>query len=85
MWNIEQRLRSFENRLLRIIYCPVFDNVINTWKRRKNAEIWEITKLPYITIISLYYVKSQRNRWFGHTTRIEEINEARVPIEYVPT
>jgi hypothetical protein len=41
---IEQKLKSFENRVvLRTICRPVFDTEINRWRRRKNKEIWEIT------------------------------------------
>jgi hypothetical protein len=40
---IEQKLRSFENRVLRTICGPFFDSEINRWRRRKNKEIREIT------------------------------------------
>lgn len=43
---IEQKLRTFENRVLRVICGPVFDTTTN---RRKNAETKEVTKVPYIT------------------------------------
>jgi len=46
---IERKLRSFENRVLRTICGPVFDTEINRWRRRKNKEIREITKVPPIT------------------------------------
>jgi hypothetical protein len=78
---IEQKLRSFENKVLRTICGPVFDTAINRWRRRKNAEIREITKVPYITS----YVKGQRIQWFGHTMRRDETNEVRASIEYKPT
>jgi len=69
---IEQKLRSFENRLIRKKYGPVFDTKINRWRRSRNKEIREITKVPFITS----YVKGQRFLWFGYTMRQEEINEA---------
>jgi len=77
----ERKLRSFENRVLRTICGPVFDTEINRWRRRKNKEIREITKVPLITS----YVKGQRIQWFGHIMRREETNEVRAAIEYKPT
>jgi len=67
---IERKLRSFENRVLRTICVPVFDTEIFMWRRRKNKEIREITKVPPITS----YLKEQRIQWFGHTMRREETN-----------
>jgi len=75
---IEQKLRSFKNKVLRTICGPVFDTVINRWRRRRNAEVREITKVSYITS----YVKGQRVQWFGHTMRREETNEIKASIEY---
>jgi len=57
---IEQKLRSFENRVLRTIYCgPFFDTEINRWRRRRNKEIREIIKVPLITS----YIKGQIIQW----------------------
>ena len=78
---IEQKLRSFENRVLRIICGPFFDTEINRWRRRKNQELREITKVPPVTS----YIKGQRIQWFGHAMRREETNEVRAAIEYKPT
>lgn len=44
----KRKIRSFENKI-RKMYSPVLDNTINGWRRRKNAEIREITKIIYIT------------------------------------
>lgn len=39
---IEQKVRSFENKILRIIFGPtMFENAINRWRRRKHAKIME--------------------------------------------
>jgi len=46
----------------------LFDTEINRWRRRKNKEIREITKVPPITS----YIKGQRIQWFGHAMRREE-------------
>lgn len=39
----------------------------------KYDEIWEITKVSFITS----YVKGQRIQWLGHAMRREETNEER--------
>lgn len=78
---IERKLTSFENRVLGTICGPVFNTEINRRRRRRNKEIREITKVPFITS----YVKGQRIQWFGHTIKREETNEARAAIEYKPT
>ncbi|XP_025193622.1 uncharacterized protein LOC112593445 [Melanaphis sacchari] len=77
---IEQKFRSFENRVLRTIYGPFFDTEINRWRRIKNKEIREIPKVPFITS----YIKGQRIQWYGHATRQEETNETREAIENKP-
>jgi len=78
---IEQKLRSFENRVLSTICGPIFDTEVNRWRRRKNKELREITKVTPITS----YIKGQRLQWFGHAMRREETNEVRAAIEYKPT
>lgn len=55
MWpmtvHYERKLASFENKVLRTICEPVFDNAINK-RKRKNAELKEIIKVLYdITIV----------------------------------
>lgn len=47
---IIQKLRSFGNKVLITICGPVvFDTAINLWlRRRRNKEIREITKVPYM-------------------------------------
>jgi len=58
---IERKLRSFKNRVLITICEPVFDTEIPKygWRRKRNNEIREITKVPLITC----YVKGQRIQW----------------------
>jgi len=67
---IEQKLRAFENRVLRTICGPVFNTEINRWSRRRNAKIRKITKVPCITS----YVKGQRIQWFGQKIKRKETN-----------
>jgi len=57
----------------------VFDRTTVGWQRRKNVEIKDITKVPYITS----HVNGQRIQWLGHTMiRKETYNGDRVAIEY---
>lgn len=53
---MENKLRSFENKILRKIYGEVHDNELGYWRRRTNAEFREITQILKITD----YVKGQR-------------------------
>lgn len=71
----------------------MFDTAIHRWRKKRNVEVWEITKVPFITsFLGIWvryklhrYVKNQRIQWFGHTMRREEVNEVRASIEYKPT
>jgi hypothetical protein len=40
---------SFENKILRFIYGPVYDNDLGCWHRRKNKETRELTRITRIT------------------------------------
>jgi hypothetical protein len=59
VWTItaqmEKRLLSFENKVLRRICSAIYDNELRCCCRRTNAEIREITKSPKIT----NYIKAQ--------------------------
>jgi len=37
--NTERRLRTLENKILRIICDPVYDNRTNAWRRKFNQEL----------------------------------------------
>ena len=69
---LEKKLLVFENAILRRIAGPVYDAENNTWRRRHNEELREITQVPLITNV----IKTQRLRWAGHTNRM---NEERYP------
>jgi len=51
---MEQKLMSFENKILRFICGPVFDNNLGCWRRRINKEIRDLTGVPRI----INFVKS---------------------------
>lgn len=41
---VEQQFKTFENKVLRTIKGPVYDDVTNFWHRRKNKELRENTR-----------------------------------------
>lgn len=57
MWtttsNTERRLRTFENKMWRIICGPVYDNSIGAWRRKFNWELQgELVLAPVTSFIS---------------------------------
>ena len=64
----EKRLEVFENKILRIVVGPVYDQEIGQWRRKHNWELREQTKQPHISQI----VKGRRMQWAGHVARMEE-------------
>jgi hypothetical protein len=61
----EQRLRVFENRVLRRIFGPKRDEATGEWRRLHNEEIGVLYSLPNITRV----IESRRMRWAGHVAR----------------
>jgi hypothetical protein len=47
----EQRLRVFENRVLRRIFGPKGDEVTGEWRRLHNEELNDLYSLPNIRVI----------------------------------
>jgi len=76
-----KKLLVFENKILRKICGPVFDIKLNIWRKRKNIELRELTKVPLLTS----YIKCQRLQWFGHAMRKAETTSIRAAIEWQPT
>jgi hypothetical protein len=70
-WSItlreEQRLRVFENRVLRRILGPKRDDIRGGWRQLDNEELHNVYPLPNITRM----IKSRRMRWTGHVARME--------------
>ena len=64
----EKRLEIFENKILRMITGPVYDQQIQEWRRRHNWELRERTKQPHISQI----VKGRRIQWAGHVARMDD-------------
>jgi hypothetical protein len=64
----EQRLRVFENRVLRRIFGPKRDKAIGEWRRLHNEELNDWYSSPNIIRV----IKSRRMRWAGHVARMGE-------------
>ena len=62
----EQRLRVFENRVLRKVFGPKRDEVTREWRKLHNEKLNDRYSLPNIVRV----VKSRRMRWAGHVARM---------------
>ena len=62
----EQRLRVFENRVLRKVFGPKRDEVTREWRKLHNEKLNDRYPLPIIVRV----VKSRRMRWAGHVARM---------------
>ncbi|KAJ4427353.1 hypothetical protein ANN_24973 [Periplaneta americana] len=72
----EQRLRMFENKVLRKIFWAKRDEVTGEWRKLYNAELHALYSSPDI----IRNIKSRRLRWAGHAARMGESRNAyRVP------
>jgi hypothetical protein len=58
----EDRLRVFENRVLKWIFRPKKDEVMGGWRKLHNKELHNLYCSP--DIISM--IKARRIRWVGH-------------------
>ena len=65
---LERKLEVFENKILRKITGPVFDDDAGIWRIRHNWEIREITEQPNLSQVA----KARRMQWAGHMARMEE-------------
>jgi hypothetical protein len=64
----EYRLRMFENRVLRRILGPKWDEVTGERRKLHNEELHILYSSPYI----IRQIKSRRMRWAGHVARMGE-------------
>jgi hypothetical protein len=62
------RLRMFENRVLRRMFGPKRDEVTGEWRKLHNEELNNLYSSPNIVRV----IKSRRMRWVGHVARIGE-------------
>ncbi|KAJ4449275.1 hypothetical protein ANN_00673 [Periplaneta americana] len=68
----EQRLREFENKVLRKIFGAKRDEVTGEWRKLHNAELHALYSSPDI----IRNIKSRRLRWGGHVARMGESRNA---------
>jgi hypothetical protein len=64
----ENRLRVFENTVLRRIFGPRRDEVTGEWRKLHNEELHTL----YSSLDIIRQVKSRRMRWAGHVARMGE-------------
>jgi hypothetical protein len=63
----EDRLRVFENGVLRRIFGPMREED-GSWRELHNDELYDLYSLPNIVRV----IKSRRMRWAGHVARMGE-------------
>jgi hypothetical protein len=68
----ENRLRVFENRVLRGIFGPKRDEVTGEWRKLHNKELHDLYSSPSIIRI----IKLRRMTWAGHVARMGEKRNA---------
>ncbi|KAJ4427784.1 hypothetical protein ANN_25437 [Periplaneta americana] len=68
----EQRLRVFENKVLRKIFGAKRDAVTGEWRKLHNAELHAL----YSSRDIIRNIKSRRLRWAGHVARMGESRNA---------
>ncbi|KAJ4442298.1 hypothetical protein ANN_12166 [Periplaneta americana] len=68
----EQRLRVFENKVLRKIFGAKRDEVTGEWRKLHNAELHALYSSPDM----IRDIKSRRLRWAGHVARMGESRTA---------
>jgi hypothetical protein len=68
----ENRLRVFENRVLRRIFGPKRDEVTGGWRKLHKKELQGLYSSPSIVRV----IKARRMRWEGHVARMGEVKGA---------
>jgi hypothetical protein len=63
----EHRLRVFENRVLRKMFGPKWEED-GSWRKLHNDELYNLYSSPNIVRV----IKTRRLRWAGHVERMGE-------------
>jgi hypothetical protein len=58
----ERRLRVFERRVLRRMFCLKRDDVTGEWRKLHNEELNGLYSSPHV----IQVIKLRRTRWVGH-------------------
>ena len=69
---MRNRLRVFENRVLRKIFGTKREDVTGGWRNLHNKELHYLSSLPYMTGVA----KSKKTRWAGHVACVGEYRNA---------
>jgi hypothetical protein len=64
----EHRLRVFENRMLRRIFGPKWDEITGEWRKLHSGELHNLYSSPDI----IRQIKSRRMSWAVHVARMGE-------------
>jgi hypothetical protein len=71
LWHIlreGRRLKLFEDRVLRRIFGPKWDEVTGEWRKLHNDDLNDLYSSPKVVRVN----KSRRTRWAGHVARMRE-------------
>jgi hypothetical protein len=65
---LREKLRVFENRVLRRIFVPEMDRMMGGWTKLHNEKLHKLYSSPSIIRV----IKSRKMRWAGHVVRTGE-------------
>jgi len=75
----ERKLRTYKNKISRIISIPVFDTGTSSWQRKYNKELQLLLKIGSI----INFIKGQKIQWLGYIIRQKENDLLRAAFEWI--
>jgi hypothetical protein len=69
----EHRLRVLENKVVRRIFGPKMNEVVEGWRKLDNEALHNLYSSPSV----IRMIKSRRMRWAGHVARMGEKRNSR--------